>query len=514
MTGRKFACLCVLAAAAAAAQTAPRSLTLEALRDKIRGGWAGQMIGVSYGAPTEFRWREEIIPEDKLPAWKPEMVSNALNQDDLYVDMTLAKVLDDRGLDAATEDFGAMFRESKYALWHANLAARRALRRGVPAHLSGTPRHNVHANDIDFQIEADFIGLMTPGLPRLAADIGLRAGRVMNAGDGILGGVFVSCMYAAAFFENDPRRVVEAGLACLPQKSPYAKLISDVLAWHRRFPADWTKNWAEIEKKWNRREPCPAGALRPFNIDAKINGAYIALGLLYGGGDMTRTIRISTQAGQDSDCNPSSAAGILGVMMGWEKIPDEWKGGIPAIADRKFAYTDFNFHEIVESTYQRALKAVAREGGKVTDKEIRVPAQKPRPVNVPLWDDYGSPAERIPYSDARWRFAGRWEQDERLRSRVSEEKGATADIEFEGTGFIVVGPYLPDGGFVEVWVDGKRANTVDVCSDEKSAKGDESVYHQFGLKQGRHRIQLKVLGVRYKDSAGARVAVHDLVVFR
>lgn len=514
MARANWTAILALAAGAAMAQPAQRTLTAEALRDKIRGGWAGQMIGVSYGAPTEFRWREEIIPEEKLPEWKPEMVSNALNQDDLYVDMTLAKVLDEKGLEATTEDFGAMFRESKYALWHANLAARRALRRGVPAHLSGTPRHNVHANDIDFQIEADFIGLMTPGLPRLAADIGVRAGRVMNSGDGILGGVFVSCMYAAAFFEDDPRRVVEAGLGCLPAKSPYARLIADVLAWHRKFPADWTKNWAEIEKKWNRREPCPAGALRPFNIDAKINGAYIVLGLLYGDRDMGKTIRISTRAGQDSDCNPSSAAGILGVMQGWERIPEEWKGGIPAIADKKFAYTDFNFHEIVESTYERALKAVAREGGTVGGNEIRVPPQKAKPVNIALWDDYGSPVERVPHTDGRWRFTGAWKADERLRANATDEKGATAEIEFEGTGFIVAGPYLPDGGFLEAWLDGNKVNNADVYADEKSVKGEESVFHQFGLRQGRHRLQLKVLGVRHRESSGARVAVQALIVFR
>ena len=34
--------------------------------------------------------------------------------------------------------------------------------------MSGDPKYNLHANDIDFQIESDFIGLMTPGLPREA----------------------------------------------------------------------------------------------------------------------------------------------------------------------------------------------------------------------------------------------------------------------------------------------------------------------------------------------------------
>ena len=32
-----------------------RSIKPEVLKDKIAGGWAGKMIGVTYGAPTEFR---------------------------------------------------------------------------------------------------------------------------------------------------------------------------------------------------------------------------------------------------------------------------------------------------------------------------------------------------------------------------------------------------------------------------------------------------------------------------
>ncbi|MBC8166757.1 MAG: ADP-ribosylglycohydrolase family protein, partial [Bryobacteraceae bacterium] len=323
----------------AAAQGTKRTISLAELKDRIEGGWAGQMIGVSFGAPTEFRYREKII-EDALPEWKPSNIANSLNQDDLYVDMTFAKVIDDKGLDASTADYGAMFKDAQYALWHANLAARRALKRGVPAALAGTPKYNAHANDIDFQIEADFIGLMSPGMPVSATDLAWKSGRVMNYGDGIYGGIFVSCMYSAAFLERDPRKVVEAGLACLPAKSPYAMTISDVLAWSKENK-DWKATWKLIENKWNKREPCPEGAMKPFNIDAKLNGAYIVLGLLYGDSDFTRTMEISTRAGQDSDCNPSNACGILGTMIGYKRIPDEWKSGIPAISDTKFKYTDF-----------------------------------------------------------------------------------------------------------------------------------------------------------------------------
>ena len=52
-------------------------------RDKMKAGWIGQIAGVAWGAPTEFKWKDAIIPEDKMPQWRPEMINNAFGQDDL-----------------------------------------------------------------------------------------------------------------------------------------------------------------------------------------------------------------------------------------------------------------------------------------------------------------------------------------------------------------------------------------------------------------------------------------------
>ncbi len=497
--------------APAAVNAADRRIPLAALRDKIEGGWAGQMIGVSFGAPTEFRYKEQMIEGD-LPAWTPDRVSNSLNQDDLYVDMTFAKVLDDKGLDATTADFGAMFREAKYRLWHANLAARRALKRGVKAEWSGMPKYNAHANDIDFQIESDFIGLMCPGLPRSSNNLCWRAGRVMNYGDGIYGGMFVSGMYAAAYFENDPRKVVEAGLATIPAKSPYALLIADVLIWSKQHPDDWKAVWRLIEKKWNRREPCPEGALKPFNIDAKLNGAYIALGLLYGKGDFAKTLEVSTRAGQDSDCNPANACGILGVMLGYQRIPDPWKGGIPALADKKFSYTGFSFRTIVASTEKRAIALVKKEGGRVDNETLVVKTQTPLAAKLELWDDYGSPVERVAASDPRWKWSGSWREGQ--NARVANARGASAEAAFEGRGVIVAGQYLPTGGKADVFLDGKLVQTVDAYPDEDSTKSGDSLWHAFGLPAAKHTVRVVVRGEPYPGSKGSDISISDLVVFR
>jgi hypothetical protein len=393
-----------------------RHLDRATFEDKVRGGWAGQMVGVSFGAPTEFHSNGKIIEGD-LPEWAPDHVSNAIDQDDLYVEMTFAAVMDRVGLQATTEQFGEALKTSKYELWHANAGARRLLNLGIPAPLSGDPRYNPHANDIDFQIEADFIGLMTPGLPRAARDFSLRVGRVMNSGDGLYGGIFITSMYAAAFFDSDPRRVVEAGLAALPPKSSYAAVIRDVLAWHTAHPDDWKSAWLMLEQKWDKDDACPDGSLQPFNIDAKLNGAYVALGLLYGGGDFSKTLEVATRAGQDSDCNPSSAGGILGVMLGYAKLPDQWKGGIPALAGQKFSYTDYSFDDIVQSTLRRAEKVIVAAGGTVDAGGLTIPVQVPDPPPLQQWD-MGIPEAIVPASGSRRPSAGR--KDDRRGRRLGD----------------------------------------------------------------------------------------------
>lgn len=88
---------------------------------------------------------------------------------------------------------------------------------------------------------------MTPGLPQEANKYCDRVGRVMNYGDGLYGGMFVASLYSAAFFENDPRRVVERALASLPAESSYARAIRDVLDWSRANPGDWRHTWQQIE---------------------------------------------------------------------------------------------------------------------------------------------------------------------------------------------------------------------------------------------------------------------------
>jgi hypothetical protein len=366
------------------------------------------------------------------------------------------------------------------------------------------------------------MGMMAPGLPQRTNDLVWRVGRLMNYGDGIYGGMFVAGMCGAAFFGKDPHRIVEAGLACIPTQSPYDMLTRDVLEWSRQYPKDWKKGWPLIEQKWNRGEPCPEGALRPFNIDANINGACVALGLLSGAGDFEKTLEITTRSGQDSDCSPSTACGILGVMTGYRRIPEKRRSGIPAIADGKFSYTDFTFRTIVVGAEKRAIELVKRNGGYVRDDQSYVKVHSPVPARLEVWDDYGTRVERNRCDDGRCRSKGErrsvWDHRTkkygyRAEIRFASREGAEVTISFQGTGAILTGPYLPAGGKADVYLDGKFDRTVDVRSEEDKLKKTEAVWHAVGLPPGKHVVRLVVRGEPFAGSNGTDVGLEDLIIF-
>ncbi len=515
MSTRRFLflrCRCALILAVVVSVVPLRALAqdvlemeLSVLEDKIRGGWAGQMVGVAYGAPVEFAALEEIY--EKPISWSPDRVKGALAQDDLQIEMTFAEVMDTVGLDATAEQYGDAFRDSTYLLFHANASARRNLNNGIKAPMSGHPKYNLHANDIDFQIEADFIGMMCPGMPQMAIELCDRVGHVMNYGDGVYGGTFVSGMYAAAYFETGVQKVVEAGAACLPEGSGYRAIIEDVMAAHKKHPEDWRECWRIISEKWDTHDPCPEGAMEPFNIDARLNGAFIAIGLLYGQGDMGKTLEIATRCGQDADCNPASAAGVLGLMYGFKALDEKWVGEIEGIADQKFVGTNYSFNAIVASTRARALDAARRSGGEVRGGRVIIPKQTPVPPPLEQWSP-GIPVKSYYHDDPAWTWTGAWEEEKSTTyaapaGNVSHAGGNVAVLEFSGSAVSLVGYATTNGGMAEVFLDGEKAGVINAYIGPGTFEQD--LWRAYDLKDGPHSLRIVTLDEsdpRMQDSCG------------
>lgn len=101
------------------------------------------------------------------------------------------------------------------------------------------------------------------------------------------------------------------------------------------------KTWTTIQERWGDADVCVP--YHPFNIDATINGAYIAMGLLYGENDMGKTVEITIRCGQDTDCNAANAAAVLGIMYGFKAIDEKFKSHIPHMEDSLFLNTNYSF---------------------------------------------------------------------------------------------------------------------------------------------------------------------------
>jgi len=498
-----------------------RTITPDLLKDKIAGGWAGKMIGVTYGAPTEFRAQGKIY--DDSIKWVPADIKGSVWQDDLYVQLTFLMTMDQYGLDAPAKKYQELFAKAGYPLWHANVQARKNYFDSIFPPQSGMPEFNIHADDIDFQIESDYVGFMCPGMPRQAVKICDKIGHIMNYGDGYYGGIFVAALYAEAFFNDNIPAIIDTALRSIPAESDYAAIVRDVITLRDHYPADWRKAWTELEAKWGDVDICGAGST--FNIDAKLNGAYIVMGLLYGEGDPRETLEISTRCGQDSDCNPSNAMAVLGVIKGFSKLPEEMKKGISDTGDSLFINTNYSFNKAVESTYAYAVDFVKKEGGEVNEEQVKIKIQHPQaPALEVAFPDMVFNHRVSIFEPSPWQMKGNWQtykiipweqKVQKPQSKFSGKAGDELVLNFNGTGIALIGNWVKDGGKADIYLDGEFNRTIDTYFFwSKQEHLDMNLWHVLGLNPGDHTVKVVVKGEKRAESAGTNLYVSEALIFK
>jgi hypothetical protein len=281
-------------------------------------------------------------------------------------------------------------------------------------------------------------------------------------------------MYSQAFVRDDIKAIVTESLLAIPAGTRFRQTIDGVIALHAQHPDDWKRAWFEIQKQWAEDIGCADGVFAAFNIDARLNAAYVVLGLLYGQGDMTKTIAIATRAGQDSDCNPSSAAGILGTMLGYSKIPAFWMQGLSAIEAKPFPYAGLSLHDAYALSLKHAQAQIVRDGGAVHADRVEIATQPIAAVKVEQnFEGHFPVAEQV------------------LRRRVTDELSFT----FDGVGFVVQGsarvePAADVVVVAEVSVDGQAAEVVELPTSH--AKRRFAPFWRYNLAPGPHTVRVKM----------------------
>ena len=142
----------------------------------------------------------------------------------------------------------------------------------------------------------------------------------------------------------------------------------------------------------------------------RLNGACIVLGLLYGEGDLDKSMVLSMRCGWDSDCNPSNVGGILMTARGFKSLPAKYVEKLDYA--RKFSYTAYDLPSLFAVCEKLARQVVVLCGGRVEKgadgaERFVIPVKKPVPdAFVPSWNAPAPTGSRFSESEmAKQRFA-------------------------------------------------------------------------------------------------------------
>ncbi len=318
--------------------------------DKLLGGWLGQMLGVDRGYLNEFNNNATLVDDADIMAMSEVNPNSALYQDDLYVEIPFLQAMSQYGYNCNGSYLAEAFKNTTFGLWHANLWGRTNLQNGIEYPNSGSYLYNQCAEDIDWQIESDFLGMMYPGQPSAAAARAFELGHIMNYGDGVYGGVFVAAMHAQAYTAASLEEIWTAGIQVIPEGTQFRSLLEDVIANYNNGMS-FENNWAAINAKWIPTAMCFAER-NSCTIDAKLNAGYVLMALLYAsteGGiynQIDKATYYAIKCGMDTDCNASTAASVLGNYYGYEAMQEVFNYSLSW--NSKFSETSVTLTEATE----------------------------------------------------------------------------------------------------------------------------------------------------------------------
>ena len=194
------------------------------------------------------------------------------------------------------------------------------LKKGIKAPQSGSIQQNGEtlAEQIGGQIFIDSFGLIFPDNPKMAADYAEIAASVSHDRNGIYGARFIAACIALAFSKQNVYEIIQEALKQIPADSTYAKVVHAVISFYQQNPNDFRACRAFLENNWGYDKYGGICHIIP-------NAGVCILALLYGEGNVSRTIEIATMCGWDTDCNAGSVGSIVGALNGIKGIAPNYR---------------------------------------------------------------------------------------------------------------------------------------------------------------------------------------------
>jgi hypothetical protein len=120
----------------------------------------------------------------------------------------------------------------------------------------------------------------------------------------------------------------------------------------------WKKTWESVDRKYRQDHHYNVSEL-----EVKIEGAFVLMGLLYGNGGLDSRMVISCRCGSDSDYNHSSSCGVLFTTRGLSRLPDRYYRRLNEQAI--FSRTAYSLPKLICVCGRLDRQAPAKAGGPV-----------------------------------------------------------------------------------------------------------------------------------------------------
>ncbi len=282
-------------------------LNKKELENKIYGCWLGKNIGGTMGAPFEGRREKLNITGYTTPKGEP------LPNDDLDLQLVWLRALELVGAKNMTANVLADYwltyispHWNEYGIGKSNLSV------GLLPPLSGEVE-NVWKNSNGAWIRSEVWACLAPGFPNIAAKYAIMDASVDHGfAEGTYAEIFTAALESMAFFESDIRTLIEKALGFIPENCKVAKAVNTVLDCY-----DKKMDWEQARDKVVEVTKDTGWFQAPDNL------GFMVIGLIYGEGDMRKSLCYAINCGDDTDCTAATCGAILGIIMGADKIPTE-----------------------------------------------------------------------------------------------------------------------------------------------------------------------------------------------
>ena len=316
------------------------------IENKIYGAWMGRICGCMLGKPLEGIRTDELIPflketnnypmhryvlrsdlTDEIigkykfgfvgQSYADEIDGMPVDDDTNYI-VLAQEIIDKHGKDFTSLDVANAWLkyQSKEYYFSAERVAYLNFIKGFDPPESAIYK-NPYREWIGAQIRGDYFGYINPGNPERAAEMAWRDASISHIKNGIYGEMLVSAMLAVASATDNIEDIILCGLGEIPCTSRLYEDVMSIVEAHKNGISQ--KNCFDmIHKKYD--EYTSHGWCHTIP-----NAMIVAASLLYGNGDFEKSICMAVETGFDTDCNGATVGSVLGMIIGFEKMPEYWK---------------------------------------------------------------------------------------------------------------------------------------------------------------------------------------------